>query len=301
MGIITYGNPCTLTATIHVISDSVGTTATAIARAAASQFGEPDPRIELYSNATFFENVRDWLLDHSLMHGDMYKDPRMVVYYTVAQEKLHSELVAFFDTHNQFAAVDLLTGPVRAISRVSERLPYQQAGMLHVTDERYFNRLDAVRFTIAHDDGRNPQDLPKADIVLLGVSRSGKTPTSIYLAQDGFRVANVPLDSASEPPEEIYQVQPARLFGLMTSVEVLAGVRKRRIGSGVQAVVAANYTDPIAIAEDLENAHALMRKLGCIVIRTDNRAVEETAQEVLRYLEAALGPIDTGSPRLDSF
>ena len=150
-----------------------------------------------------------------------------------------------------------------------------------MADQYYFKRIEAIEFTIAHDDGRNPQELSQADIVLLGVSRSSKTPTSIYLAQQGYKVSNIPLDPTTEPPRELLDVERTRLFGLMTTAEVLIGIRQRRLGNA--SVVASSYADP-------EKARALMRKLGCIVIHTENRAVEETAQEILRYYERAHPP-----------
>ena len=124
--------------------------------------------------------------------------------------------------------------------------------------------------------------------MLLGVSRSSKTPTSIYLSQQGYKVANIPLDPTTDPPRELADVERTRLFGLMTTPEVLIGIRQRRLGNA--SVVAARYADPEYVYQDLEQARALMRKLGCIVVHTENRAVEETAQEILRYYERAHPP-----------
>ena len=124
--------------------------------------------------------------------------------------------------------------------------------------------------------------------MLLGVSRSSKTPTSIYLSQQGYKVANIPLDPTTEPPAELEQIDRTRLFGLMTTPEVLIGIRQRRLGRA--NAVASRYADPEYVYRDLEDARALMRKLGCIVIHTENRAVEETAQEILRYYERAHPP-----------
>ena len=111
---------------------------------------------------------------------------------------------------------------------------------------------------------------------------------SIYLSQQGYKVANIPLDPSTEPPSEVYTVDRTRLFGLMTSPEVLIGIRKRRIGNAGH--LAPRYADPEYVYEDLEKSRALMRKLGCIVVHTQNRAVEETAQEILRYFERSHPP-----------
>ena len=271
--------------TIHVISDSVGITAHSIARAAASQFGVSDPVIEMLAGVKSFSEVRTFLEQQTAEHKQMYGDDTIVVFYTLVEGEVYSQLQEYLAEHPQIIAVDLMTPALHAISRVSGLVPVREPGELRATDAAYYRRIDALEFTIAHDDGRNPQDLTHADIVLVGVSRSGKTPTSIYIAQEGYKVANVPLDLHTDPPEQLYQVDRTRLFGLVTTSEVLTGVRRRRLGNA--ATVASSYADPLAIQADLDEARALMRRLGAIVIHTDNRAVEETAQEVLRYYEIA--------------
>ena len=143
-----------------------------------------------------------------------------------------------------------------------------------------------MEFTIAHDDGSNPQDLTQADIVLIGVSRSSKTPLSIYLSQLGYRVANIPLDPKTEPPKQIYDVKTTRLFGLMTSPQILVDIRKRRLSKAEASSAARSYADYESVCQDLDRSRELMRKLGCIVVHTDNKAIEESAQEILRYYSA---------------
>lgn len=165
--------------------------------------------------------------------------------------------------------------------------------MLRVVDHNYFKRIGALEFTIAHDDGQNPEDLTKADIVLLGVSRSSKTPLSIYLAQQGLRVANVPLDPTTEPPSQIYDVDRTRLFGLMITPEVLLDIRAQAHQEGGGE----GRRRPVRHArEELRRSGVHLPRpgsqpapscagLGCIVVHTEGRAVEETAQEILRYYE----------------
>jgi regulator of PEP synthase PpsR (kinase-PPPase family) len=271
--------------TIHVVSDSVGMTAQGIARAAASQFGENEPNIEVLNNVRSSAEIEQFLTEHSAYHKKRYGDGRLIVFYTLVDRSIHDELKAFLQNHPEIVTVDLLTDAIQAIAQVSGKTPLVIPGEMHITDAHYFKRIEAMEFTIAHDDGRGPEDLPKADIVLLGVSRSSKTPTSIYLSQEGYRVANVPLDLNTTPPKELYDVDPTRLFGLMTTPDVLVDIRKRRLGNAI--AVASEYADPESVAEDLEMSRAFMRKLGCIVVHTDNRAVEETAQEILRYYELA--------------
>ncbi len=269
--------------TIHVISDSVGVTAQAVARAAAAQFGVNDPKIEVLPKVQSFEQVRSFLDEHAAYHVHTLGDDRLLVFFTLVDRAMSEQTAAYIAEHDNILGVDIMTGAIEAISELSGLRPTSRPGSLREANEVYFRRIEAIEFTIAHDDGRNPQDLALADMVLLGVSRSSKTPLSIYLSQQGYKVANVPLDPSTEPPAQIYEVDRTRLFGLMTTADVLTDIRQRRLGNA--ALVAASYADPEYIYEDLEKARALMRKLGCIVIHTEKRAVEETAQEILRYYE----------------
>ena len=269
--------------TIHVISDSVGVTAQAVARAAAAQFGVNDPKIEVLPKVQSFEQVRSFLDEHAAYHVHTLGDDRLLVFFTLVDRAMSEQTAAYIAEHDNILGVDIMTGAIEAISELSGLRPTSRPGSLREANEVYFRRIEAIEFTIAHDDGRNPQDLALADMVLLGVSRSSKTPLSIYLSQQGYKVANVPLDPSTEPPSQIYEVDRTRLFGLMTTADVLTDIRQRRLGNA--ALVAASYADPEYIYEDLEKARALMRKLGCIVIHTEKRAVEETAQEIFRYSE----------------
>ena len=284
---IAYGSSTELP-TIHVISDSVGLTALAVARAAAAQFGVTNPTIEVLPKVRRFEEIRRFVDEHSAVHARNTGDGRMLVFYTLVDRALSRQLAEYAAERDDIVAVDLVTDAIGAISRMTGREPSTKPGGLHVADQYYFQRIEAIEFTIAHDDGRNPQELRQADIVLLGVSRSSKTPTSIYLSQQGYKVANIPLDPSTAPPKELFDVDRTRLFGLMTTAEVLVGIRQRRLGNAVG--VASRYADPEFVYRDLEEARALMRKLGCIVVHTENRAVEETAQEILRYYERAHPP-----------
>ncbi|HIS40394.1 MAG TPA: kinase/pyrophosphorylase [Candidatus Aphodovivens avistercoris] len=274
--------------TIHIISDSVGVTAQAVARAAAAQFGVSDPCIEVMPKAKRFADIKAFIDAHIAYHYQKTGDGRMLVFFTLVNRKLRDQLIEYAEEVDELIVVDLMTEAVEAISQLSGRCPAGLPGSLHAVDSRYFRRVEALEFTIAHDDGRNPQDLIHADIVLLGVSRSSKTPVSIYLSQQGYKVANIPLDPSTEAPRQLLDVDRTRLFGLMTTPDVLVGIRRRRLGNA--GGVAASYADPEYVYEDLERARALMRKLGCIVVHTENKAVEETAQEILRYYERVHPP-----------
>lgn len=281
---IFHGDPSADLPTIHIVSDSVGVTGQTVARAAAATFGVYNPSIAVLPSVKNTEMLKRALDNLRERYAEMHPGKRLLLFYTLIDQSLHDVMDEYVLAHQDvIKAWDIMAGPIHAIEQVSGKHASRKPGKFHSVNEFYFQRIEAMEFTIMHDDGRNPQDLSKADIVLIGVSRSSKTPLSIYLSQQGYKVANVPLDFQTEPPKELEEVDSSKLFGLMISPETLVDIRRKRIGKA--AHVASKYADLEYVYQDLEDARAYMRRLGAIVIRTDNRAIEETAQEILRYYE----------------
>ncbi|MBR2835496.1 MAG: kinase/pyrophosphorylase [Coriobacteriales bacterium] len=270
--------------TIYVISDSVGITAKTLARAAASQFGETDPHIELLSEVRSFDEVRTFLNHHRVLHRRIHGISNMLLFYTLVEKDLIRQLNEYLELAPEIVAVDLMSDAIDAIAKVSNMAPRAIPGGVHATNERYFQRISALEFTLAHDDGLLPQDLTQAEIVIIGVSRTSKTPTSIYLGLEGYRVANIPLIAHMKPPEELFLVDRTRIFGLITSESTLVDIRRRRIGPDMLGDSA--YANIEAVREELREARALMNRLGCTIINTQNRAIEETAREIMRFYDA---------------
>lgn len=271
--------------TIHVISDSMGNTAKTIARSAASHFGELDPNITVLAQVRSFEQIQAFLEKEQRIHRKMYGDDRIIVFYTLVIQELKDALEAYLVDHPNIHAVDVLSDSIAAIERVSGKTHNPIPGEQHKMNDQYFQRIEAIEFTVNHDDGLLTQDLPEADIVILGVSRTSKTPTSIYLGQQGYKVANVPLVEGLELPKEVYDVDRERLFGLITDPSVLVGVRKTRMSA--QLGEQSKYSDIDVVTMELNRARTIMRGLGCVIINTKDRAIEETAQEILRHYNAA--------------
>ncbi|MDR0499777.1 MAG: kinase/pyrophosphorylase [Coriobacteriales bacterium] len=267
--------------TINIVSDSLGDSASTIAVAAASQFTDGNCIIERLPNATSFEQIETFI-NHLLQQS---KGEEIVLFYTIVTPDLRNKLKDFVKGKN-IAAVDLIGPAIEAIAEATGMRPRGKAGLIHRTDSGYYNRVEAMEFAVDHDDGRNPEELDKADIVLIGASRTSKTPLSIFLATQGYRVANVPLALGVQPPSQLFELAPFRIFGLTSKQDLLAEIRTRRLGDAID--VAGEYASPEYVQNDLDEARALMRRLGCIVVRTDNRAIEETASEILRYYHAAI-------------
>jgi hypothetical protein len=266
---------------IHVLSDSLGETADAVARAVASQFPPDTFARERLPKIASVEQLREV--------GDAHCGSHCVFFYTLVEEQLLAEMRRLVEERGM-RAVDILHPGVEVLAEVASLQPRGIAGAIRQADEAYYDRIEAMEFAIRHDDGRNPEGLMAANVVLIGVSRTGKTPLSMYLASKGFYTANVPLVRGSRPPDELFEVDPRRVFGLVSSSLVLAEVRAKRMAE--LGTFVAHYADRDDIEKDLEEARTVMRRIGCIVVRTDNRAVEETAQEVIRYLRGRLDTQD---------
>ncbi|NTU88317.1 MAG: kinase/pyrophosphorylase [Actinobacteria bacterium] len=265
---------------VHVISDSLGDTAAMVVSAAVSQFPQIQGTLGRLSHVKSIEQVFDYL-DDNRMDGKP-----MVVFHTFADESLRERLWEYPHI-DELYVVDLLGPAIEALSGVFGEIPIGKPGVIHETDAEYFKRIEAVDYTVNHDDGRGEDDLDDADIVLIGVSRTSKTPLSLFLATRGYKVANIPLVLGVEPPSSLFKVDRKKIFGLMSNARLLSEIRYRRLGTAMD--VAESYAAVEKVQEDLDNARALMRKLGCIVIRTDNKAIEETAQEILQYYKAGNG------------
>jgi regulator of PEP synthase PpsR (kinase-PPPase family) len=154
--------------------------------------------------------------------------------------------------------------------------PKYQPGLVRQLDDDYFKKIEAVEFAVKYDDGRDPRGIIKADIVLIGVSRTSKTPLSQYLAHKRLKVANVPIVPEVDPPEELYKVSPDKCFGLKISPEKLNDIRKERLKAlGLNDKAA--YANLERIKEELAFFETVVNKIGCEVIDVTNKAVEETA------------------------
>ena len=151
-------------------------------------------------------------------------------------------------------------------------------------DDAYFRKIEAIEFAVKYDDGRDPRGVLNADIVLVGVSRTSKTPLSMYLAHKGFKVANVPLVPEVLPPEELYKIPRNNCVGLIITPDKLNAIRKERLRN-LGLTSQANYASFERILEELDYAEKIMKRLGCPVINVSNKAIEETADYILEVLK----------------
>lgn len=279
--------------TVHVISDSLGDTACEVVLAAAGQFDEGSFCISRLPHVCALSQVQGHLEPYIRAHVPCS------VFYTIVDDALRTELACFFEERG-ISAVDLMGPAVRALSRLTGCAPKGIPGIIHRTDERYFRRIACMEYFVEHDDGRGADDLGQADIVIIGISRTSKTPLSMYLALQGYRVANIPLAPGMEPPPSLFTIDPARVFGLLSTTKVVSEIRAQRLGDDFTRGIAESYARPESVEREMSEARALMRRIGCYVVRTDGKSIEESAAEIVRQLElvdalrsSAAGPAAT--------
>ena len=256
---------------LHLLSDSTGETLELIVKAALSQF--EDAKIDRH----FWPMVRSQQHLNRIM-SEITDRPGLVL-FTVVNPEIRASL------ESACAAAGLPT--VSALDAVTESLSHElgqeaahRPGRQHRMDDAYFERVEAIQFTIAHDDGIAWEEWEEADIILAGVSRSSKTPTSIYLANRGYRVANIPIVPESPPPPSLFKLRHPMVVGLTTSPDRLVQVRRNRLLTLNQAPET-DYVDKSRVETEVRAARRMFADNGWPVIDVTRRSIEETAAAVI--------------------
>ncbi len=262
---------------LHVVSDATGETATRVVMAVEVQFPDLEFEVVRHPRVTSAEDIQ--------LAAQRARGRRAVVVYTLVDPGFREQMRALCKRY-RLHYCDLLGHPIEAVARVSGLPAKGEPGALPVLDTGYFRRIEAIEFAVQADDGAALTRLRDADIVLVGVSRTSKTPISIYLGYLGYRAANVPLVKGIEPPAALFEVDPARIVGVTIRPELLTEIRARRVRE-MRGTTRA-YADPVEVYEELEHADAVFRRLGCPVIEVSTLAVEETAYRIIRIVELRL-------------
>ena len=261
---------------VHLVSDSTRETLNAMARAVCARFENVLPIEHYYALVRSPRQLERALADIEEAPG--------VVMHTIVDDTLRTALEEGCRRLDMpcIAALDPL---VSALSRYLGAALTRRVGAQHALDTDYFNRMDALNYAIGHDDGQGGQELDQADVVLVGVSRTSKTPTCIYLAHRGIRAANFPLVPGRPIPEALTRLSSALVVGLTVSPDRLIQIRRNRLLSLKESRDTA-YTDIEAVREEVVQARRLYERQGWPVIDVTRRSVEETAAAVLNLLQS---------------
>lgn len=263
---------------IHIIADSTGETAARIARAAITQFPSREFTIvrhrKINKTASLLralEAVRD-------------SAPAAAVFFTLVNEEL-ADLVCNFCRDAELPYADLMTDAMHALERITgieaDQVPMRPPGV----EAEYFVRMAAIDFAVRMDDGSLPAALRECDICLIGPSRSGKTPLSIYLGYMGYKAVNVPLVPGIDPPKELFELDRWRIVGLTMDAERLLKIRGQRVRGMGGFGTKDGYADLVKIYDELDEIGKVQKRLGCPIVDTTGVAIEEAASRIIEMVD----------------
>ncbi|WP_099203242.1 pyruvate, water dikinase regulatory protein [Miniphocaeibacter massiliensis] len=259
-----------------IISDSTGETCEQVINASIAQF---DVGAKSFNR---FSHVRDVVTLNNIF-DKIEKKENTIVFYSLVDESLIETMKKNCDLKG-LMCVDVLTPSIVAIERITSQVSKTKPGALRSLDAQYFKRVDAIDFAVRYDDGKDPRGVLSADITILGVSRTSKTPLSMYLANKNYRVANIPLVPETPIPKEIFEIPAKKIIGLTNSPGKLNIIRKSRLESlGLPSN--SSYSNVDRILTELEYADSILKKVGCPIIDVSERAIEETADIIIRHLK----------------
>lgn len=262
--------------TVFAVSDATGGLAQSLAVAVARQFPDVKAKIIRRGKVTSAKLISDVVQE--------VKEKQGVIVFTMVSQSLRRDLLS--EAKKEGVVVMDVMGPVLDMfSHYFHTLPSDEPGLQYKVTQDYYKRTEAVEFAVRHDDGLGLDSIQHADIILLGISRTSKTPLSIYLAFHGYRCANIPIVRGVPVPEKIFELDPKKLVGLVVSPEKLATVRSTRLKK-MGRPDSEDYAQMEHIEQELKEAQIIFRKLGEIpVIDVTGKATEEVASEVIQQLK----------------
>ncbi len=265
---------------VHLVSDSTGETLSTLLKSVAARFPTAKP----------LEHVASLVRNHNQLDNVLARIEQApgLVMYTVVDPGLRRRLEVKC-AELQVPAIACIDPLLNAFAEYLGLEQTHRAGMQYELDDDYFRRIGAIDYTLAHDDGQNTWNLEAADVVLVGVSRTSKTPTCMYLANKGVRAANVPLVPGIDPPPELETLRKPMVIGLTANPDRLSQIRTSRLSSLASEDRAQNYTDADKVRDEVRKAKRYFVKNGWPMIDVTKRSVEETAAKILTQLSMRRG------------
>ena len=261
---------------VYLVSDSTGETLDRIFLSLKSQFANFD-----YLKKEFAFVRTEQQIDKIIK--ECAKLENSLILYTIVETKL-AKYIANQSEKNSVPCFGILGNLILSFSKLLNQKAIHKPSAQHVLDEDYYKRIEAIQFTMAHDDGKKVDDIKNADVILLGVSRTSKTPTSIYLANRGYKTINIPLVLDQKIPEGLKLNKKACIIGLVADPERLADIRRNRVAI-MKDLNLKEYTDLNFIKKEVDDSKNLFKKNNWPIIDVTRRSVEETAASILKIIE----------------
>jgi len=260
---------------IYICSDNVGETAQAVAKATLRQFQMEDIKLKRFSQLQYEEEIRTIVQEAAAIQA--------LIIYTLVQPELR-EMMRLEAALCNVQAVDIMGPAMKGFVHTFHDPPRRNPKLPHAMDEEYYRRIEAMEYAVRNDDGKNLTELAHADLVLIGVSRTSKTPLSIYLAHKGYKTANIPIVPEVQPPDILQHIETKRLIGLTMNAEQLVRIREARLHDlGLSS--GAKYAELARVELELQHAQQFMERIGCMIIDVTDRAIEETSEIIIDYLQ----------------
>lgn len=272
---------------IIVLSDGTGETAAQITRAAMVQFSDKEIYFTRYKNIRTKAQIES-IFEDAAIHHDM-------VVYTIVSNELR-DFITQKAVEKNVTCIDILGPLLNSMSAFFNLIPKATPGLFHQVNDKYFKRIEAMEYTIAHDDGKDLTNLEAADIILLGISRTSKTPLSMYLSHQGWKVCNIPIIKDFEIPPEVYAADQKKIVCLTISADALTTIRKARLERLGQED-GGEYASIDKVLDEIEYADQLFRKnKRWPVFNVTGKALEETASEIIKLMVARRKQLGLSSP-----
>lgn len=259
--------------TILVISDSTGETANQVLDAVKVHFDITDVDIKKFSKINKKHQIDEILND---IKGDI------LIFSTIVNRELLDYLIEKTEMNESIYLVDVLSYPMLISSKFFGQQPRFDVGLNRKVDQEYLEKMEALEFAVKYDDCKDKFGILKADIILIGVSRTSKTPLSLNLAFKNYKVCNIPILPEVEIPSELYKVNNKKIIGLIIDSDKLNNIREDRMAKiGLQL----GYSDDCRIEKELDYAKSIMKKIGCKIINVTDKTIDETSNEIISYID----------------
>jgi regulator of PEP synthase PpsR (kinase-PPPase family) len=270
------------TPSVFIVSGGTGASGEQTVRTALAQFQGVEASVVVVSHVRRVQQLQDVVTQAKATGG--------IVVHTLVDAKLRSALNDQIRDNN-LVAIDLVGPLLLALTRILGQKPRGKPGLYRHLREDYFKRIEAIEFTVDHDDGHKPHELHRAEIILTGVSRVGKTPLSMYLSTRGWKVANVPLVREVPPPQELFEVERHRVVGLTIQPDQLVAYRRRR-QQRISLLDKSSYADVDSIEEEVKFARRIFERGQFAVVDMTDKPIEESAEEVIAHVTRQSSPDD---------
>ncbi|MGL5765383.1 MAG: pyruvate, water dikinase regulatory protein [Sarcina sp.] len=262
---------------IYAISDSIGETANEVSKAAASQFDKNDIEIRRFPYMKTFDDVEEFI------EKITSEEDKVMIVSTIIRVETREYLTQKC-IENNINIINVLGPIINVASSLLKKFPSYNPGAMWEIDDNYYSRIEAMEFAMQYDDSKDYRGLKYADVVLLGLSRTSKTPLSMYLANKGIKAINIPLVPEVEIPNELYEIDKKKIFGLTIDPLHLIEIRKRRLDKFSRITSEIEYASDARVLEEFDFAEKIMRKTGCRTIDITKRAIEDTALIIMDKL-----------------